>query len=133
MSLPSRFRRLGIVSASLAIAIALPVAVRAETCSPPGFVKSWASPGVGGMALDANGNVYVSQQRCSIVKFTTEGGLLDQWNYCSGPWNVLPGPLAVDASGNVFTTYTFGWPPGIVKLSDLFPISDPAAVSIFRA
>ena len=89
----------------------LPAAALSQ--SPPAFCTMWGSYGQGpgqfdwplGVAVDASGNVYVTDWgNHRIQVFTSSGEYITQWgSYGKGsgqfysPWGV-----AVDASGNVY-------------------------------
>jgi hypothetical protein len=67
------------------------------------FITKWSGslPNVpSGLATDASGNVYVgSGDTGLIVKFTSAGGYITQWDSGSGTWDV-----AIDSSGAVYAT-----------------------------
>ena len=91
--------------------------VPAAACSqlPPVYCGQWGSYGTGpgqfnypmGVAVDASGNVCVSDYMNSrIQKFTSGGGYITQWgSYGTGPGQFgYPFGIAVDASGNVYVS-----------------------------
>src|SRR5437762_483309 len=108
--MPSLLWRFPITLAFLGFASILPATVGAQ---PPVYLTQWGSYGSGdgeflyptGVATDAAGNVYVTDQACGKVqKFTATGTHLAQWGSCgSGPgqFNGSAG-VAVDATGNVY-------------------------------
>jgi len=105
-----------LVTLSIGLASALPPAP-ASAQSPP-YRGTWGTNGSGdgqfnnpgGVAVDAAGNIYVTDVgNYRIQKFTSVGAYVTQWgSYGSGngqfnePWGV-----AVDGSGNVYVADTF--------------------------
>jgi len=112
MSIPSPRAAILVVSLSLLV----PAAVLAE--SPPPYVLQWGSYGTSlgqfhtpkGVAVDANGNVFVSQTDipCRFQKFTSTGSVLAGYGGCgttNGSFD-FSWDCAVDASGNVYVVDT---------------------------
>jgi DNA-binding beta-propeller fold protein YncE len=104
----SSLRRFGITLALLGFASILPPTAGAQ--APP-YLTQWGTPGTGdgqflyptGIAVDANGNVYVSDNN-RIQKFTSAGVYLTQWGtggIGSGQFQ-NPFGVAVDAAGDVY-------------------------------
>ena len=86
---------------------ALPATAAPQSNAPPGEI--WGQPG-GGLALDAQDNVYVMRADAMIYKYDPTGKLLTQWGgpgSGEGQFKIRDGAyfalnLAVDAEGNVF-------------------------------
>ena len=88
----------------------IPASVGAQT---PGYLLQWGSRGSGngqfdqpyGVATDAAGNVYVTDQgNCRIQKFTNAGTYLSQWGSrgsANGEFD-WPVDVATDAAGDVY-------------------------------
>jgi hypothetical protein len=78
------------------------------------LVTSWGSNGSGagqfrssqGIAVDASGNVYVTDsQNGDVQKFSNSGAFVLQWGTAAGPGQLnQPWAIAVDASGNVYVS-----------------------------
>jgi len=77
------------------------------------LISAWGTKGAGpgqffhahGIAVDSNGNVYVSDaEKCNIQKFNSEGNFITMWGTKgTGPGQFLqPESMAVDSKGNVF-------------------------------
>lgn len=81
--------------------------------SPPVFIRGWGSPGSGdgqfnwpmGIAVDANGNVYVSDSgNHRIQKFDSAGTFVTKWGGLGAGIGQFRDPcgIAVDGVGNVY-------------------------------
>lgn len=84
----------------------------ASGASQPVYCGEWGSHGTGpgqfnypcGIAVDANGDVYVADTyNCRIQKFTSSGVYLTEWGSPVGDWPGFEEPraVAIDISGNV--------------------------------
>jgi sugar lactone lactonase YvrE len=102
------------LAAALMLSVALSaLAASAQAESPPAFLLKWGSPGTGdaqfdvpnGIAVDANGNVYVTDRdNHRIQKFTNNGAYLAKWGSLGNGNGQFgdPAEVATDAAGNVY-------------------------------
>jgi DNA-binding beta-propeller fold protein YncE len=89
-----------------------------EAEDPPVFLLTWGTTGTAngqfsfppGLAVDANGNIYVADQgNYSIQKFTGTGAFLTKWGsegFGSGQFRGVAG-VVVDASDNIYVNDTY--------------------------
>ena len=75
-----------------------------------GFITKWGGSGtageldgVAGLATDAAGSVYATDQGSTIQKFTSSGTFVKTLTSCCEPYGYFQG-VATDASGNVYVT-----------------------------
>jgi DNA-binding beta-propeller fold protein YncE len=103
---------LPILIAGATLTVAGPRVVGADAAPPP-YQLQWGDQGAGsgefdtpsGIAVDANGNVFVADRNNNrIQKFTSNGGFITAWGGLgSGPGQFSsPRDVALDASGNVY-------------------------------
>jgi len=89
-----------------------------------GLVADWGGFGFGdgrfnnpnAIAVDKEGNVFVSDENCRIQKFSPDGGFITKWGSCGiGKENFFnPVDLGIDSNGNVYALSYFA-----LKISDI--------------
>ncbi len=84
--------------------------------APPVYVRTIGGPGTApgqfvlptGVAVDANGDVYVSDsENCRVTRFHADGTYVTHWNACGGGMGQAMG-IAVDDAGTVFVALRHG-------------------------